>query len=807
MNNDFPPKQLAQPTIKPRKPGKGQSVPLAQEVLARRSEIARILGTKVEAINKHLKSLTEEERRAVFYKVTHDGPVSLSGTGLKPLVDRSDSVTLAVPTAENLDSFAAKVTEFETSVPKNGMVKNQSFANIEDLVPGDPKDRLSDELLSAYATLIQRPFVICEVELISLAGRRDQRREEIATILTDLNNAFANGIHGTLFEHEERDRICRAVIRCTGRMFQRLVEETEWQRKISWFEPKPQFETFHTIWNNFEFDKLGPTTPPSNDAPVVCIIDSGVTPGNPFLKPVTKTDLLKSFLKHEPDNPNDGNGHGSGVASLAAYYGLNLDEGAENVARVWIAGARILGDDNQIEEERLLSRLIEEVVDVFVPLGVRIFNLSVGDLAKKWNQDSRRTQPRTSWTARTLDRLSRGHDIVFVVSTGNIHPNTIRDYLRDGIPYPVYLCNSDSRILDPGQAALAISVGSITAGTAVAHSPNTALAMDYEPSPFTRSGPGIKGETKPDLVEFGGNLVTDVDHTTVQGNASTNVVMASNKLSPAAAHKFGTSFAAPRVTHKLAVLLRELQQLGLEYISAPLLKAFLLNSAVYRGDLRNVVDQLNAVAKKQWLNVLGNGWPDTARATECDDYSILLFHQGDLAVDQVAFFDVPIPAKLSETSSGKRITVTVVHDPEVQRWGLESYFGIDLKWRMFRGDIDRERILEQMSGSEETADSDQDVTAEDPDTEPDGASDLMFEHKVTRRSRGSVQHDWLDWKQHKAEFSESHYTLAITATTRWGRNPQPTKFAVVVRIEDLGGTIPVYAEVAAQLDVLVEQSA
>jgi len=807
MNSDFPPRQFAQPTIKPKKPGKGQPVPLAAELLARRSEIARILGTKVEAINKHLKSLSDDERRAVFYKVTHDGPISLSGTGLKPLVDRSDSVTLAVPTAENLDSFVAKVTEFETSVPKNGMVKNQSFAKIEDLVPGDPKDRLSDELLSAYETLINQQFMICEIEIISLAQGKNQRRDEIAEILTELNNAFASGIHGTLFEHEEGDGVCRAVIRCTGSMFQRLVEEKEWQRRISWFEPKPQFETFFTIWNDFDFNKLGPITPPPDDAPVVCIIDSGVTPGNPFLGPVTRADLLRSFLKHDPENPYDGNGHGSGVASLAAYYGLNLDDGAENVAKAWIAGARVLGIDNQIEEERLLSKLIDEVVAVFVPLGVRIFNLSIEDLAKKWNQDSKRTQPRTSWTARTLDRLSRQYDIVFVVSTGNIHPHTIRDYLRNGIPYPIYLCNSDSRILDPGQASLAISVGSIAAGTMVANSSSTVLARDFEPSPFTRSGPGIKGETKPDVVEFGGNLVTDVNHTAVQANAATNVVMASNQLSPASAHKYGTSFATPRVAHKLAMLLQELQQLGLEYVSAPLLKAFLLNSAVYRGDLRNVFDQLNTVAKKQWLNVLGNGQPDSARATECDDYSILLFHQGDLAVDQVAFFDVPIPAKFSESSSGKRITVTVVHDPEVQRWGLESYFGIDLKWRMFRGDVDRDQILEQMSGSDDAGDSDPVVPNEDPDEETDEASDLAFEHKLTRRSRGSVQHDWFEWKQHKAEFSDGHYTLAITATTRWSRNPQPTKFAVVVRIEDLGGTIQVYTEVATELDVLIEQQA
>lgn len=803
MNEDFPPRQFASPTVRTRSKGKGQLVPLSPEKLARRHEIARALRAKVDAANEHLKSLTDEQRKAVFYKVKHDGPVELTGTGLKPLVDRSRDVTFAVPTGGNLDGFATKVQQFAASTPKNGMVDNQSFANIEDVSPGEPTDRLSDELLEKYDSLIKQDFVICEIEMLAPLDRgENQRRTTIAGLLQDLNNAFASGIHGTLFEYEVRDGICRAVIRCTGKMFQRLVEDEEWQRRISWFEPKPQFETFHTIWNDFAFEKLSPIVPPPADAPVVCIVDSGVTSGNPFLRPVTKEELLRSFLKQDPDNPFDENGHGSGVASLAAYHVINLDEGAENIPRTWIAGARILGKDCQIEEERLLSKVIEEVVAGFVPLGVRIFNLSVGDLAKRWNQDTKRTQPRTSWTARTLDRLSRQYDIVFVVSAGNLQLNPIRDFLKDGTPYPVYLCNPESRILDPGQAALAIGVGSISAGTLVVSSPDTAIALDFEPSPFTRSGPGIKGEIKPDLVEVGGNLVTDVNYNSVRRNPGTNVVMASHQLTPATAHNYGTSFSAPRVAHKLAVLLHELQQFGLPYISAPLLKAFLINSAVYRGDLQRVKDQLDTIRKKEWLNVLGHGWPDSTRATDCDPYSILLFHQGELPVDQVAFFAVPVPARFSESSNRKKITVTVVHDPEVQKWGLESYFGIDLKWRMFRGDADRDSILEKMS---EAADVEGDSDDGDkPETE--SASELGFEHKITRRSRGSVQHDWFEWQNHKPEFSTSHYTLAITATSRWRRAPLPTKFGLVVRIEDLGGTIPVYTEVAAELDVLIEQS-
>lgn len=801
MNPNFPPRKFAAPNIRKKQREKGRPVPLTAAQIARRAEVARVLGLKVDILNKALKSLTPDQRKAVFYKVTHSGLIDLSGTGLKPLVDRSEQVTLAIPRGDDLDAFESKIETFATgAISAQNTIPNQSYFNLEDIVRGEPKDRLSDELLADYETLIKikQPSIICEIELLSLAQGKNQKREEIRDTLKAINNAFASGVHGTLFEHEEGDGVCRAVIRVSGDMFRRLVEDEEWQIRISWFEPKPRFETFHTIWNDFQFDKLGPVSPPPEDAPTICVIDSGVSAGNPFLQPVAREDLLRSFLKTEPDNPSDANGHGSGVASLAAYYALKLAEGEENAAKAWIASARILQEDNQIEVERLLSKIIEEVVETFVPLGVRIFNLSVGDLAKKWNRDNKRTQSRTSWTARTIDRLSREHDVVFVVSTGNILGNEIRDYLQGGNPYPLYLCGEDSRILDPGQAALAVGVGSIAAGTLVANSPDTTIALDFEPSPFTRSGPGIKGETKPDLVEIGGNLISQPDAGIVRGNPATNVVMASHQLTPATAHNYGTSFATPRVSHKLALILHELQSLGLDQISAPLLKAFLTNSAVYDSDLTDIREQLETVNRKQYLQVLGHGRPDSTRATECDKYSMLMFYQGELAFDEVAFFDVPIPAKFTESAAEKRITVTVAHYPEVQRWGLESYFGTDLKWRMYRGDVDRDEILDKLSKSDDAEDQ------TNVDATPD---EMPFEHKVTRRSRGSVQHDWFEWKNHKQEYSDSHYTLAVSAQKRWDRKPQPTKFAVVIRIEDIGGTLPIYSEISAELDILIEQEA
>ncbi len=738
--------------------------------------------------------MSDDERRAIFYKLEHDKPISLSGTGLKPIVEPSPRVTLAIPRENNLDDLAKKVSDFGGKPLRDGQPPNAFLGHVTDIREAEPTDRLSDGLLKEYRRLVRKAHVTCELEIISLKAGKNQQRGEIAEALHNMEAAFGSGVHGTIFEHEEIKGTCRVVIRCTGSMFQKLVEDNEWQTRISWFEQKPQFETFQTIWRNFNVRDLAPPVAPDQHAPVVCIVDSGVTPGNPFLTPVTRTDLIRSFLQQKPDNPTDEVGHGSGVASLASYYALNLDRGASNSGKVWVASARILDDTNELEEERLFSQVLREVVDVFQPLGIRIFNLSVANPNLGWGHDNRRTVPRKSWVARTIDHLSRSKDVVFVTCTGNLRFSEVRAFLDGGKPYPTYLYEQDARILDPGQAALALTVGSIAPNTLVVSSGGSTIAERNQPSPFTRSGPGIRGEIKPELVEFGGNSIVDSLGNQVRGNIGTNVVMASNKLTPALGHDNGTSFAAPRVSHKLALVLRELTQAGLNSVSSSLLKAFLVNSATYRGEGEEFDEFKNSSPtsdSKAFMNVVGYGFPDHLRATSCDDYTAILYFQGEINDNEVLFFDIPVPAELAGATGKKRLTVTVASMPEVQRWGLERYFGTAIKWRLFRGDRSRDKIVAAMSAeirSEEEADQDQ---REEEDVElPD---EIRCGIGIQRRSRGAIQHDYYSWTSHRREFSNTPYTLAVAAFKKWSGSPTP--LGIVVRLEDLGQTVPIFAKV------------
>ncbi len=492
----------------------------------------------------------EAERKVVFFKLEHEGPVSLSGTGLKAVSEPSERFTLAIPTGNDLTAFTQKLNDFEEATPRNGVVPHSRLATaVESIQLGQPTDRLSQELLEAYETLVQQRHLVCEVELLSLQAGKTQQRDELQQFRDLLKRELDRdaGI-GALFEHEEIKGTCRVVIRCTGRLFRHLVEDRDWQRRIYWFEARPEFETFNRVVEDFNVAALGPISSPPEGAEVICVIDSGVTSGNPFLQPVVREDLLKSFLRNAPDDPSDQYGHGSGVASLAAYHALNPTAGAANTGKVWIASARILTADNRLEDERLFSKLLREVIEHFSPRGVKIFNLSVNIRNLSWNKNAKRTHPRRSWVARTIDELARKHDVVLIVSTGNILPIDVRAFQEDEKPYPAYFMNDEACILDPGQAALAVTVGSI-APTTLAEGQVArarAIALRDFASPFTRCGPGIRKETKPDLMDYGGNYLMDEEGGQIRVNRALGVAVATHQLTPALRYDTGTSLAAPR---------------------------------------------------------------------------------------------------------------------------------------------------------------------------------------------------------------------------------------------------------------------
>ena len=323
MNKDYPPFPLISPEIVQRRP-EIRPIPYPIETLQRRQEISAALLNQITPLSDELRQLSDEERKAIFFKLEHEVGIDLVGTDLKRVAQLNETTTLVIPKSSNLDKLAGKIEGFSNGEIRQGHVKNERLAiPLKQIEKGEPKDRLSPFLIENYNKLVKQAWVICEVEIFTFASGRNQQIIEIQNILTALVRAFSNGIHGTLFEQETVHRTVRAVIRCTGQLFKKLVEDDFWQTKIWYFEERPEFETFTSVLRDFNVTNLGKILSPDDSAPTVCIVDSGITIGNPFLRPVTDNSLLHSFLREAPDNPSDEHGHGFAVASLAALHSRN----------------------------------------------------------------------------------------------------------------------------------------------------------------------------------------------------------------------------------------------------------------------------------------------------------------------------------------------------------------------------------------------------------------------------------------------------------------------------------------------------
>ncbi len=96
------------------------------------------------------------------------------------------------------------------------------------------------------------------------------------------------------------------------------------------------------------------------------------------------------------------------------------------------------------------------------------------------------------------------------------------------------------------------------------------------PSPFTRSGPGVNGAVKPDVVEYGGNSTIFISQQRFfQNDPTVEVVSMSNDFrNKLFASMSGTSFSAPKVSNLAALILNQYPD-----ISANMVRALIANSA------------------------------------------------------------------------------------------------------------------------------------------------------------------------------------------------------------------------------------
>ena len=361
---------------------------------------------------------------------------------------------------------------------------------------------------------------------------------------------------------------------------------------------------------------------PSNQPlplPIVGVIDSGIDSSIPWLD-----RLVVARKSHIPAEYADLS-HGSLVGALAATGGgftLDPNHFPSSLARLLDIQILGSGDFEAIDEDDLVT-MVEDAVEHYGPRAnprpydvdepVVIWNLSLAGT-------SAASEEMFSQVAVELDRIAQTNGVIFTVAAGNY----IQPPLRGWVPGhgPDNIANGEDRIASPADAALGISVGSLSH---TSDSP-TASPADH-PSPFSRRGPGPGMLVKPDVVHYGGTCGKFREPVSGVRGPQVNGILLED---------IGTSFAAPRVAAQLAQLVEVLPEPAPE-----LLKLLVLLSCTSRGD--------HDAHRRDSVNYYGFGVPETPVAIlSCNPWECTVLLHGDIRPGRTLHVPFPFPPSLED---------------------------------------------------------------------------------------------------------------------------------------------------------------
>jgi Subtilase family len=544
--------------------------------------------------------------------------------------------------------------------------------------------------------------------------------------------------------------------------------------------------------------------PPHDDAPAVCVIDSGIQEQHYLLEAAIDAGSSRCFLPGvsltdiaDYVRPS---GHGTRVAG-AILYGESIPRSGVHELSWWLQNARVLDSVGSMPERLFPPALLQAIVRHYHngPRSTRIFNHSINASTPC------RTRHMSAWAAE-IDLLSHRHDVLFVVSSGNIKTSGtattpgILEHLNAGREYPGYLRETSSRVANPAQSLQALTVGSIS-------------YRDYEdpdwqscargvgyPSAFSRSGLGIWNSIKPELVELGGDsLVSQTTPRSVGtpecGRDCYPELVCSTMYPPSPAYErdaVGTSFATAKVT-RIASRLQEV----LPDESCLLYRALIVQSARWPDWTKNASPaQRGNIARS-----IGYGIPDIERATMNTEYRTTLVTSGDRAIKAGSchIFQVPIHEELRRPRHDFdiliEVTLSYAAEPRRTRRSRRRYLSTWIDWKSSHKDEPLESFRRRALKSEEDVDDDGTSFRWTIGTNP-----LYGTVREVSRNAGTVQKDWTVVKSNSLP---EDFCIAVVGHQGWSKDPDSAAiYTLAVSMEVVGKELPIYEHVRVSVETL-----
>lgn len=575
--------------------------------------------------------------------------------------------------------------------------------------------------------------------------------------------------------------------------------------------------------------------PPADQAPAVCLLDTGLNHQHPLLAPAVTANDCQAYDADWGGHDHDQHGHGTGMAGLALYGDLTSELESRDPVPLFhrLESVKLLPPPGFPDNDRrLYGEITKESVaraEVQAPDRKRVVCMAVTTRAPDSVQpdinaskegltdaliplnDHRGRGSPSSWSS-ALDALSVGAPTepqrLLVVSAGN-SDKALRRYYPDS--------NIAESIHDPAQAWNVLTVGAYTDKVmfdARRYPGWTPVASrgGLSPSSTTSVTWARQWPIKPDVVMEGGNLARDPAGGDPQDIDDLQLLTTSHDLSGKLLDIMGDTSAAAALGARLAAMIQaEYPQLWPETV-----RALLAHSAEWTPAMlgRQPLAQLSSSDVRNLLRTYGYGVPDLQRARWSAKDALTLIVEDEFqpfekkdnryATKEMRLHRLPWPkdalAALQEQTVVLRVALSYFIEPSPgeRGWGGRySYQSHGLRFHMQTA-VETEA---QFGKRINLAARDE---GEEPETEADHDQWVIG---PTLRHRGSLHVD--RWIGSAVDLAKREH-IAVTPVYGWwtGRPTQNrwnsrARYSLVVSIESPGVDVDIYTPVATTIGIPV----
>lgn len=555
---------------------------------------------------------------------------------------------------------------------------------------------------------------------------------------------------------------------------------------------------------------------PSENAPAVCVLDSGVNRGHPLLSGLLAVSDHDTVRHEWGKDDHHVSGHGTPMAGLAAFGDLTpLLEGVDAVPLShWLESVKILPrvGSNEPQHYGPITQAAMATAELNSPNRARVFALAVtASDAEEFTENGRPSAWSAALDSQASDAMDDGRlKRLICVSGGNVA-------LDNAAQYPSL--NAVTAFGDPAQAWNAVTVGAFTEKDIVTDErgnllPTACIAKRGGLAPHSAttclwtSEESRQWPLKPDVVFEGGNVAAneagEPDAHDSLSLLSTNAQFQSRHFAP-----FGDTSAATALAARMAAQI----QATYPHFWPETVRALMIHSADWTDEMKRGVKLHKKGDVENIIQRFGHGVPNLARALAsvrsratliCQD-SLQPFEKvgSDTKTRDMMLYRLPWPKDLLQahgaTGVKLRVTLSYFIEPNPGSRMVTSkyrYAGCNLR---FATQTPTDKSVKNFIARVSDAISQEDRAAyESPG---DAADKWMLGDKLRRR--GSIHSD--TWSGDAAQLAAMEHLIVYPVNGWWRLRKQHDRcnhrirYSLVVTVETVGVDIDIFTPISLKV--------